>query len=135
MNDYVIITDSGADISPENLEKWGVMLCPLTFSFDGDNAIHTGEDMPAAEFYQKMRGGSIARTSAINAETLKNALKAVLDSGRDAIYIAFSSGLSSTYSTACLVANRLKRTTPTEKSRWSIRSRPRRVRGFWFGSR
>lgn len=115
MNDYVIITDSGADISPENLEKWGVLLCPLTFSFDGDNAIHTGEDMPAAEFYQKMRDGSIARTSAINAETLKSALKAVLDSGRDAIYIAFSSGLSSTYSTACLVAESLKEDYPDRK--------------------
>ena len=36
MNDYVIMTDSAADISPEILAQWGVPFVSLTYKFDDE---------------------------------------------------------------------------------------------------
>ena len=37
MKDYQIIADTGCDISPEILKRWGVDFCQLTFKFDGED--------------------------------------------------------------------------------------------------
>lgn len=36
MSNYVICTDSGCDIKPELLEKWGVHCSSLTFQFEDE---------------------------------------------------------------------------------------------------
>lgn len=115
MNDYVIFADSGADISVEVLKEWGVKLCPLTFAFDGEETSYAGEEMPVKEFYGKMRAGGVARTSAMNIETAKSYFKRELEAGNDVIYLAFSSGLSSTYSSALTAAEDLKEEYPGRK--------------------
>ena len=96
MNNYVIFSDSGADISVKLLEEWGVKLCPLTFAFEGDGRSYAGEEMPVKDFYDKMRAGGIAHTSAMNIETAKSHFRTELEKGNDVFYLAFSSGLSST---------------------------------------
>ena len=112
MGEYVIYTDSGADISTQNLEKWGVRLCPLTFSFDGEEKVYTGEEIPVKLFYDGMRAGGIARTSAVNIATLKDRFSTELKNGLDVFYLAFSSGLSSTYSSSCAAAKDLEEEYP-----------------------
>lgn len=107
MSSYVIFADTGADISAEVLEKWGVKNCPLTFAFDGEGKSYAGEDMPVKEFYDKMRAGGIARTAAMNIETAKNIFRPELENGNDVFYLAFSSGLSSTFASACTAAEDL----------------------------
>lgn len=115
MGNYVIFTDSGADVSDAVLEKWGVKCCPLTFAFDGDERSFAGSEMPVKQFYDKMRSGGIARTSALNAETAKSCFRPELERGNDVFYLAFSSGLSSTYSTAKLAAEELSEEFPDRK--------------------
>ena len=34
---YIIATDSGCDIAPATLQKWGVISADLTFRFDGED--------------------------------------------------------------------------------------------------
>lgn len=87
----------------------------LLFYFEGDETAHSNADTGIKEFYDAMRGGKIARTSALNFEYLKNTFSAVLEAGEDIFYLTFSSGLSSTYSTAHTVAEELMEEFPGRK--------------------
>lgn len=115
MKDYVIFTDSGCDISPELLDKWGVLHKSLNFRFDGDEKEYSNEDMPVSQFYQKMREGAVAKTSAVNAETFAVAFEEIIKEGKDILYIGFSSGLSTTYNSARLAAVQLSEKYPESK--------------------
>lgn len=114
MKEYVIFTDSGCDIHPELLEKWGVKALPLTFRFDGGEE-YDNNGMPISEFYKKMREGSVAKTAAVNVQSFYDAFKAILDGGNDILYLGFSSGLSTTYNSARLAAEQLRAEYPDRR--------------------
>lgn len=115
MNDYVIYTDSACDISPDLLQEWGVHCVSLTFHFEGSDIEYANGDMPEKEFYNKMREGKIAKTSAINTEIFNGAFEEVLKQGKDLLYIGFSSGLSATYNSGKIAAKELGKKYPERK--------------------
>ena len=115
MNEYVIFTDSGCDIKPDILAKWGVPMLSLTFRFEGEDKEYSNDDMNSKDFYDKMRAGGIAKTAAVNVESFKNAFEAILKEGKDILHIGFSSGLSTTYNSARLAAESLKESYPDRK--------------------
>lgn len=115
MNPYIIFTDSGCDITPELLKEWGVEYLPLTFRFTDSEQEYTNSDMPSKEFYDAMRAGRIAKTSAVNMETFKQAFEAELKKGNDVLYLGFSGGLSGTCSAAQIAANELREEYPERK--------------------
>ena len=112
---YKIITDSGCDIKRELLNEWDVEMLSLSFRFTDDDVLHTEEDMGIAEFYAEMRGGRVAKTSAVNTETFKTEFAKYLAEGNDILYIGFSSGLSSTFSSGYLAAEALRSEYPDRK--------------------
>lgn len=112
MNPYVIFTDSGCDIAPELLDQWGVKYAALTFHFTDNDQEYGNYDMPSKEFYDNMRAGRVAKTSALNVENYKEAFEPELKEGRDVLCLAFSSGLSNTCNAGCLAANELKEMYP-----------------------
>lgn len=100
MNNYVIYTDSACDICSETLNSWGVKSVSLSFGFSGsDTVFHDGE-VPIKDFYDKMREGHFARTSAVNPDEFIRAFENELIDGNDLLYIGFSSALSTTYNSA-----------------------------------
>lgn len=111
-DDYIIFTDSGCDMSAEQLRKWGVSYRCLSFRFDGDDAEYSNEEMPVQEFYDRMRGGGIARTSAVNPASFGLAFDKILADGKDILYLGFSSGISSTYDSAEIAATELREKYP-----------------------
>jgi DegV family protein with EDD domain len=115
MNDYIIFTDSACDIAPEILEAWKVKCINLTFTFESDGVERINSEVTAKEFYQKMRDGDVARTSAANIETFKDAFKGELENGKDILYLAFSSGLSTTYNSGRMAVNELSEDYPDRK--------------------
>ncbi len=115
MNEYVIFTDSCCDISPELLAKWGVPYANMTFSFDGEDKEYIGTDISNHDFYDRMRQGAHARTAAINADTFARAFTPILEEGKDILYVAFSSGLSTTVNSAHMAAAELKESYPDRK--------------------
>ena len=117
MNDFVIFTDTGCDILPDKLREWGVRTIDLTFSKEGEQKDYYQSDMGTKQFYDLMRGGVVFRTSAANEETIKSCIEPALREGLDVLYIAFSSGLSSTANTAKLTAEELMRAWPGRKVR------------------
>ena len=115
MNNYVIYTDSACDIAPEILEEWGVRVIPLTFMFQDEDKQYSNYDLSAKDFYGKMREGKVAKTSAINIATFKEEFGKILADGCDLLYIAFSSGLSTTYNSANIAAEELREEYPDRK--------------------
>ena len=115
MSDYVIFADSCCDVSPELLAKWGVPYANMTFSFDGEDKEYIGTDISNHDFYDRMRQGAHARTAAINADTFARAFTPILEEGKDILYVAFSSGLSTTVNSAHMAAEELKEQYPDRK--------------------
>lgn len=115
MSNYVIFTDSCCDISPEMLKQWGVPYANMTFTFDGEDKEYISTDISNKEFYDRMRSGAHARTAAINADAFIRAFTPILEEGKDILYVAFSSGLSTTVNNANMAVQELKETYPDRK--------------------
>ncbi len=115
MNNYVIFTDSGCDIKPELLREWGVDSRSLVFRFNDSDKEYTNEDMPVGEFYQKMRDGGVAKTSAVNVDSFLEAFEKHLSEGKDILYLGFSGGLSTTSNSARVAAGELAEKYPERK--------------------
>ena len=108
MNNYVIFTDSACDIKPELLKEWGVEFIEMSFRFEGEDKSYYNNQLEIKDFYNKMRNGGIAKTSAVNPEDFSNAFSEILKQGNDILYLGFSSGLSTTFNSARIAAEELK---------------------------
>lgn len=115
MNDYILYADSSCDTPREILQEWGVSSIDLLFRFADSTVEYRNSDVPAPEFYHNLREGRDAKTSAINSETFREEFDRQLREGRDVLYIAFSSGLSTTYNSARIAAKSLSEEYPNRK--------------------
>lgn len=109
MGDYVIFTESTSDLSPKLIKEIDVEILPMEFTV-GDKSYYNYPDereISSHEFYERLREGESSTTFQIAPATFSNAFEPILQSGRDILYIAFSSGLSGTYNNACLTAKDL----------------------------
>ncbi|MBR6742535.1 MAG: DegV family protein [Clostridia bacterium] len=112
MKDYVIFADSACDIEKDILDEWGVPSLPLTFRFEGEDKEYSNNDMPIAEFYNRMREGGVAKTAAVNSEAFKTGFENIIKEGKDILYLGFSSGLSTTVNSARIAASELSESYP-----------------------
>ncbi len=115
MNNYVICVDSSCDLSVNAAAERNYHMSSLTFRFNDSETEYSNEGMPISEFYAKMRAGGIAKTAAINAQSFVNEFEQHLKAGYDILYIGFSSGLSTTYNSACIAATELREKYPDNK--------------------
>ena len=109
MSKYEIITDSACDIPGELLREWRIGCVEILLSFEKDQILFKNSDIDIREFYGRMRKGEVARTSAANFEDFNKAFRKVLEEGSDILYLAFSSGLSSTCQAAVHAAEELEK--------------------------
>ncbi len=112
---YVIITDSACDISPEKLAEWNVKMLPLAFLFTDSGREQKDHEEPIGEFYKSMRAGRVAKTSCVNEEAFESAFAEVLEAGQDILYLGLSGGLSATCENAKKVADSLMKKYPDRK--------------------
>ncbi|MDD6278291.1 MAG: DegV family protein [Ruminococcus sp.] len=115
MSKYVIMADSACDIKPELLEKWGIKYAELKFSFENSDAQYSDAEISSKTFYDKMRGGVVAKTSAVNVDGFRNLFESELINGVDILYLGFSSGLSTTFNSARIAADELMAEYPERK--------------------
>lgn len=106
MRDYVILTDSCCDLSAEMVEQLEISVLPLSFVMEGREYFNypDNRDIDPKDFYNKMRAGAMGTTSAVNVAVFTETMTALADQGKDVLCIAFSSGLSTTYQSACIAA-------------------------------
>ena len=106
---FKIVTDSCANLTDEVIDKFGLTILPLTFMVDGKQ--HTSykkqEKSNLPKFYKMMREGKVVTTSLPNLVDSKNEIEKILQGGDDALFIAFSSGLSGTYTAIDLICKEL----------------------------
>ena len=114
MAEYVIFTDSTTDLTPELVAEMDVQVLPMRFMLDGKEYRNypDNRELSPKEFYDKLRAGSMSTTSQINSVAFIEAFTPVLEAGKDILYVAFSSGLSGTYQSACLAAEDLREQFP-----------------------
>lgn len=117
MRDYVILTDSSCDLPAELAEKMGIRVVPLSVLVDGTEYMNylDGREIGFKAFYDKIREGCTATTSAVNIAAFKEAMKAIVDEGKDVLYIGFSSGLSATVGAGINAARELSEEYPGSK--------------------
>lgn len=115
MSNYIIMTDSGCDMNPNTLFRLGVECINLKFRKKDEDELYSNCDMPIREFYNAMRDGAVFQTSTINPEEYKKFFRNILDRGNDVLYICFSSGLSTTFSTAHSTAEELSSEYPQQE--------------------
>lgn len=113
MNEFVILTDAAGDLPVGLAESMGVTVIPLEVNME-DN-LKLSDEIDIKEFYTYLRAKHGAKTSAINMDTFTNYFKPLVESGKDVLYIAFSSGLSGTYMAAKNASEELMEEYPDSK--------------------
>ena len=98
-----IITDSAADLQPQEYEQLGVTCIPLRVAF-GDDEYQENADLGKDRFYELLTGsGEFPKTSQASPAVLEALFERAKAQGDEAVYITLSSALSGTYQTACMV--------------------------------
>lgn len=117
MPDYVIMTDSSCDLPAALAEKMELSVLPLYVDVDGQKYVNYLDEREIAfsEIYAKLRTKCPAKTSAVNVNDFMGPMEAALSSGRDVLYIGFSSGLSSTYDAGTMAAKEMAERFPERK--------------------
>lgn len=117
MSEYVLITDSSADLSQEMVQELGVTVLPLSFTIQGRTYRNypDNREMDLPLFYDMLRAGELATTSAVNVAEYTQTVEPILQEGKDVLILAFSSGLSSTYQASVLAAGELREKYPDRK--------------------
>ena len=116
-NDFLIITDSTCDMPQEMADELGLAILPIRVNMEDKEYVHylDGRELGFHEFYEKLRAGVPAKTSAANQEDFLSLMEPALAAGRDVLYIGFSSGLSSTYNVGVMTAAQLAEKYPERK--------------------
>ena len=117
MRDYVILTDSCCDLSAEMAAELGVEILPLRLQM-GERAYRNyldGREIGFHEFYERVRSGELATTSAVNVGEFEEKMREILKTGKDILSISFSSALSTTYQSSVIAAEELKDEFPDAK--------------------
>lgn len=115
MNSYCIVSDSCLDFSPEEMKAKGVELVPINTVMDEVEYGLNREKISLEDFFQKIKEGARPTTVAANPADYQDFFEKFLKAGKDLLYIAFSSGLSSSYANARLAIEDLKGTYPDRK--------------------
>ena len=114
---FQIITDSCCDFTDAQYRALGVTYVPLSIVWDGEEHRHFGDEEALKDFYQRMRGGLTAATSALNPDNWARAMEPFLREGKDLLVMAVSSGISTTYQSAVIAARELQETFPSRRIR------------------
>ena len=117
MSDFVILTDSSADLGADLVEQMDVEVLPLSFTVQG-KTYHNYPDnreMDPGEFYALLRQGEVATTSAVNVAQYTEFLEPLLQQGKDVLILAFSSGLSATFNSSSVAVTELREKYPERK--------------------
>ncbi len=96
---YVFITDSDSDLPFQTADERNIPVIRMPYAVDGveymDENGRQGEKKQA-EFFDKMRAGSVPVTSCLSKMNYIEFLEPFLAEGKDILYVAFSSNMSAT---------------------------------------
>lgn len=103
MEDFVIVTDSSADLPSSYLKEHGIVLMSLSYTYDGEH-FYSNDEETAKSFYDKIRNGSMPTTSQVNPDEAAKVINSALEISKNVLCLSFSSGLSGTYNSTRIAA-------------------------------
>ncbi len=113
---YVLITDSGSDLPYAYYEEHDILFLSIRINLNGqtfdDDA---GKTLTYKDFYRQIHDGAMPTTSMINLDSYLHVFESVLKSGRDIIYLGFSSGLSGSFGASRIAATELSERYPERR--------------------
>jgi DegV family protein with EDD domain len=98
-----IVTDSNSGITQMQAGELGISVLPMPFMIDGEDH-YEDIDLTQKEFYEKLKEGSEISTSQPSPESVMKLWDELLRTHDQIVHIPMSSGLSSSYETAVLLA-------------------------------
>lgn len=103
--EYVIVTDSTTDMGAQYYEENNVRFIGMHYTIDDEEYIqYSDKDMGIKDFYDKVRAGSMPKTSQVAYEDAYNLFEEIVKEDKDIFYLSFSGALSGSYQTLTLVA-------------------------------
>lgn len=114
MNNYEIFTDSSCDLSKELISQYDLKVMQLEVIVDEKHPVLNNQ-VESKSFYDSLRNGSNAKTSAVTPGFFEEHMRATLEKGKDILYLGFSSGLSVTYSNGVMICEELQQQFPARK--------------------
>lgn len=114
MANYEIFTDSSCDLPKEYIDKYDLKVMQLEVIMDDQPPV-LNRDIDIKLFYNQLRNGANAKTSAVTLGHFEEYMRAALEAGKDILYLGFTSGLSATYNNGVMVIEELKREFPDRK--------------------
>lgn len=111
---YRIVTDTCCDYPEKTYGELGLALVRLSVTFQG-KTVNTYTEKWLKGMFDGLRNGQTATTAAVNPTEWQTAIEPILAAGEDALVLAFSSGLSTTYQSAVIAAEELLEKYPDRK--------------------
>lgn len=113
----VLFTDTDTDITPKAAKEFGYHLISMPYSIDGKTTYpyEDFEEFNAHEFYEKLRGGVLPKTSAISSESYKKYFEPHFRNGDDILYVHFSRAMTATFDAMDTAVKELKEKYPERK--------------------
>nr|WP_263313856.1 DegV family protein [Mammaliicoccus sp. Marseille-Q6498] len=106
-----MIVDSGSDLTLEQIEAHGFYFLPYGIVIDGKSKVDQYE-ISNEEVLNAIKNNQHPKTNQATMEQMTKVFTEIAENNEQAIYIAFSSALSGTYQTACLVKEQVKEDYP-----------------------
>ena len=109
-----IFTDTACDLPKSYYDEGKVTAFPLSVELDGEVYKDVFE-MDGSTLYEAIKNGAQPKTSQVSPDTFMTTFEELAKSGEEGIYIAFTSELSGTYSTAKMIRDQVLETYPELK--------------------
>ncbi len=110
MSDYLLFMDVAGDLDSEFAKQHDIKFLPMEVTLNDEPQTYTADEngMNLVEFYDKIKQKCSFQTSLINPALYEDFFRPYLASGKSALYVCLSSGLSSTFQSALTASQNLK---------------------------
>lgn len=111
---FTVFTDGCSNLPTHLLTELDIRVLPCSYVLDGVPGIYDG-DIDAFDthgFYDKLRSGSVLKTSLLNTHLFLTHFRPELKVGKDVVYVGMSSGISGTIQAARIAAEELSEEFP-----------------------
>lgn len=111
---YTVFTDACSNLPGRIQKELHIRVLPCHYEMDGQPGVYEGDidAFDVHDYYEKLRHGSVMKTSLLNTHLFMEQFRPELEQGRDVVYVGLSSGVSGTIQAARMAAEELEEEFP-----------------------
>ena len=111
---YTVFTDGCSNLPGHLLTSLDIRVLPCSYTLDDVPGVYDGslDNFDTHAYYDKLRNGSVLKTSLLNTHLFLSYFRPELEKGLDVIYVGMSSGISGTIQAARIAAEELEEDFP-----------------------